>query len=132
MNKNHLLILLARQNRKQNIKQNKNYQLLPSTRIYNLNITRDDPTKLHYKKIILKVPLKIPIKIDLRYQFPPVYDQGNLGSCTANAFCSSFTILSKIGNKNVGFSPSRLYFYYCERVVENSPSPHFAIFAAFC
>ena len=113
MNRNHLLILLARQNRKQN--KNQQFEsLIPVNRIYNLNITRDDPTKLHYKRITLKVPLKIPLKIDLRYQFPPVYDQGNLGSCTANALCGV------IGFEEPTIKGSRLFLYYNERMLINT------------
>jgi len=48
------------------------------------------------------------------------YDQGQLGSCTANAFCASYRLQNIIQNKNVNFKPSRLYFYYYERVIENS------------
>ena len=39
-------------------------------------------------------------KTDLRAHCPPVYDQGQLGSCTA--------------------TPSRLFIYYNERVIEHS------------
>jgi C1A family cysteine protease len=46
-----------------------------------------------------------------------VYDQGELGSCTANAFCAAYRIMSKIVNKNSNFQPSRLFFYYQERKI---------------
>jgi len=46
-----------------------------------------------------------------------IYDQGQLGSCTANAFCMANCILNKVANKNVSFRPSRLFFYYQERVI---------------
>jgi len=32
---------------------------------------------------------KLPTKVDLRPQCPPVYDQGQLGSCTANAIAAA-------------------------------------------
>jgi hypothetical protein len=48
----------------------------------------------------------------------PVYDQGDLGSCTANAFCTAFRMRSQIQNKYKDFVPSRLFFYYNERAVE--------------
>lgn len=49
--------------------------------------------------------------------YPSVYNQGNLGSCTANgaAFCYQFDLLKK--NPNNTFIPSRLFIYYCERVL---------------
>ena len=31
----------------------------------------------------------LPAKVDLRPQCPPVYDQGQLGSCTANAIAGA-------------------------------------------
>jgi len=50
----------------------------------------------------------------------PAYDQGDLGSCTANAFCAAFRIRSTIQNKYTGFIPSRLFFYYNERQMEGT------------
>ncbi len=61
----------------------------------------------------------LPQSVNLRPYCPPVYDQGQLGSCTANAIAAA-----------VGFArhrqglayliPSRLFIYYNERVIENS------------
>jgi C1A family cysteine protease len=50
----------------------------------------------------------------------PVYDQGQLGSCTANAFCAAFRIRSTVQKKFTGFIPSRLFFYYNERQIEGT------------
>jgi len=41
-----------------------------------------------------------------------MYDQGNLGSCTANALCYSFVY------DNPTYSPSRLFLYYNERLLD--------------
>lgn len=61
-----------------------------------------------------------PVKsTSLRDDWPKIYNQGNIGSCTANAFCSCFKYLCE--NKN--FEPSRLYVYYKERVLENPYGP---------
>ena len=49
-----------------------------------------------------------------------VYDQGQLGSCTATAFCAAFNIQNAIKKKYIGFFPSALFFYYKERVIEKS------------
>jgi C1A family cysteine protease len=58
--------------------------------------------------------------IDLRSECPKVYNQGKLGSCTANAlaFGYEFAELSQY-NKNE-FMPSRLFIYYNEREIENT------------
>lgn len=53
--------------------------------------------------------------VDLRDKMPPVYDQGQLGSCTANAIAGAYEFDEmKQGEKNV-FTPSRLFIYYNER-----------------
>jgi len=49
-----------------------------------------------------------------------VYDQGDLGSCTANAFCTAYRVRCVVQNKYTGFAPSRLFFYYNERVMEGT------------
>ncbi|HBF37189.1 MAG TPA: hypothetical protein DDW50_07695, partial [Firmicutes bacterium] len=48
---------------------------------YGLKPDRQDPRDYIYKPAIAKVPKRV----DLRPHFPAVYDQGQLGSCTANA-----------------------------------------------
>lgn len=64
---------------------------------------------------------KLPESIDLRSQCPPVYDQGSLGSCTANAIAGAYEFEHL--KENFGaFVPSRLFIYYNERVMENSVS----------
>jgi len=62
----------------------------------------------------------LPTKVDLRNFCPPVYNQGSLGSCTGNAIAGAIEyeqIQRKSKNK---FTPSRLFIYYNERVMEGS------------
>jgi C1A family cysteine protease len=56
--------------------------------------------------------------VDLREKCPDIYDQGKLGSCTANslAFCYHFDELKQ--NESNTFVPSRLFIYYNERAIE--------------
>jgi len=56
-------------------------------------------------------PKALPASVDLRSKFPTVYDQGALGSCTANALCGAFAYNAP------GFAGSRLFLYYNERVI---------------
>jgi C1A family cysteine protease len=50
---------------------------------------------------------------------PPVYDQGQLGSCTANALAGAFEFeQDKQGLQD--FMPSRLFIYYNERVLQGT------------
>jgi C1A family cysteine protease len=69
----------------------------------------------------------LPSKVDLRPNMPPVYDQGQLGSCSANALGAAFqydilngkTIKLPL-HKTHAFHdcPSRLFVYYNERAME--------------
>src|SRR5882724_13029866 len=64
----------------------------------------------------LKVLQSLPVSTDLRSGCPPVYDQGDLGSCTANALGGAFQF-GQIKQKIANFMPSRLFIYYNERVI---------------
>src|SRR5262249_51216165 len=61
----------------------------------------------------------LPNKVDLRPQCPPVYDQGQLGSCTANAIGAALQF-DQIKQGQQSFAPSRLFIYYNERVMEHT------------
>lgn len=62
----------------------------------------------------------LPTKIDLRDQMSPIVDQGQLGSCTANAIVSGYReyMLNKEGLVNP--SLSRLFLYWHERSMEGT------------
>ena len=62
---------------------------------------------------------KLPKLVDLRPTCPPVYDQGQLGSCTANAIGAAFEF-EQMKQKITSFMPSRLFIYYNERVIEHT------------
>src|SRR6476646_3515572 len=61
----------------------------------------------------------LPPAVDLRPNCPPVYDQGQLGSCTANAIAAAVEFDRKKQNLT-DFAPSRLFIYYNERVMEGT------------
>jgi C1A family cysteine protease len=64
---------------------------------------------------------KLPHKVDLRPQCPPVYDQGQLGSCTGNAVAGVLQFdRMKQRVSSSDFTPSRLFIYYNERVIEGT------------
>jgi len=66
------------------------------------------------------VTKKLPAKTDLRPQCPPVYDQGELGSCTANAIGAAHQFEQLKQEKVKAFVPSRLFIYYNERAIEGT------------
>jgi C1A family cysteine protease len=63
----------------------------------------------------------LPYQVDLRPQCPAeVYDQGALGSCTANAIAAAIEFDRIKQGLTPIFTPSRLFIYYNERVMEGT------------
>jgi C1A family cysteine protease len=63
---------------------------------------------------------KLPAKVDLRPVCPPVVDQGQIGSCTANAIANAHLFDQMKQKVAARFLPSRLFIYYNERVIEGT------------
>jgi C1A family cysteine protease len=62
---------------------------------------------------------QIAASTDLRDQCPEVYDQGRIGSCTANAIAGALEFdMMKQGL--TAYTPSRLFIYYNERAIEGT------------
>jgi len=62
----------------------------------------------------------LPPSVDLRAHCPPVYDQGQLGSCTANATAGAVQFERQRQKLIPDYVPSRLFIYYNERVIEGT------------
>jgi len=62
---------------------------------------------------------KLLTQVDLSKQCPAVYDQGELGSCTANAIAAAIEF-DRMKQHLPDFVPSRLFIYYNERVMEGT------------
>jgi C1A family cysteine protease len=59
--------------------------------------------------------------VDLTPQFTfPVFDQGQIGACTANALTAAFEFDRIKHNQLPPFTPSRLFIYYNARVIEDT------------
>ncbi|MGZ4036009.1 MAG: C1 family peptidase [Bacteroidia bacterium] len=65
------------------------------------------------------ITTKLPSSVDLRKLCPPVYDQGQLGSCTANSIAGAIQF-EQMKQKKKSFTPSRLFIYYNERSIEHT------------
>jgi C1A family cysteine protease len=61
----------------------------------------------------------LPPQADLTSSCPPVFDQGQLGSCTANAIGAAIEF-DRLKQKLPDFMPSRLFIYYNERAMEGT------------
>lgn len=73
----------------------------------------------HFYSAPLHVLKTLPPFVDLRPHCPPVYDQGNLGSCTANAIAGAIEYDQIVQGASES-TPSRLFIYYNERAIEHS------------
>jgi C1A family cysteine protease len=62
----------------------------------------------------------LPTTVDLRSKCPPIYDQGQLGSCTANAIAAAFEFDEMKEQLTPTTMPSRLFIYYNERAMEGT------------
>ena len=72
-----------------------------------------------YFSMIPKDLKVLPTAVDLRSQCPAVYNQGSLGSCTANATAGALHFTNAELKREI-FVPSRLYIYYNTRVLQGT------------
>ncbi|MDD0858602.1 C1 family peptidase [Arthrobacter alpinus] len=66
------------------------------------------------------VQASLPPSVDLRPACPPVYDQGQLGSCTGNGIAGVLQFMAMKEGQADTSTPSRLFIYYNERVIEGT------------
>ena len=72
-----------------------------------------------YAAPLMRFPKGLPAAVDLRPKCPPVYNQGQLGCCTGNGIAGAIEFdQRKQGTQ--AFTPSRLFIYYNERVMEGT------------
>ena len=74
-----------------------------------------------YSAPLFRFPQGLPAAVDLRPECPPVYDQGQLGSCTGNGIAGAVEFDQKKQGATE-YTPSRLFIYYNERVIEGTVS----------
>ena len=78
------------------------------------------PDHRDHRYALKDIPL--PPSVDLRGLMPPVYDQGQLGSCTGNAIAGALHFDELKDAMTDQAAPSRLWIYYQERVIEGTVS----------
>ncbi len=80
----------------------------------------DRPDQRDHDFAMAQTARSLPPAVDLRDGCPPVYDQGQLGSCTANAIAAAYQYEEMRQRATLAFTPSRLFIYYNERAKEGT------------
>lgn len=89
-------------------------------RKYNVRPDAVDMRDKMFRAAVFTTPELLPSQVDLRDKCSPIVDQGQLGSCTANAMASGLReyLLLRSGQ---AYTPlSRLYLYWHERLIEGT------------
>ena len=95
---------------------------MSTKRIYNHVPDKHKPLPTHKWKPRLKLPINSITSVDLRPLCCPVYDQGDLGSCTANAVAFAYWFCEQFERENSPVQISRLWQYYFSRFLEGTTS----------
>jgi C1A family cysteine protease len=89
-------------------------------RVYKLKPDKYDANDYIYKPKTATNITKLSNIVDLRSQCSPIVDQGELGSCTANAIVSGLREYLLLQAKQPWIALSRLFLYYEERLLEGT------------
>ena len=94
----------------------KNLALYYASRSPKYHWKRDLPDRRDHVYQLAKTAL--PTSVDLRNFCSPIEDQGNLGSCTAQAIAGQIELINRKNTKT--HDVSRLFIYYQERLLEGT------------
>lgn len=87
------------------------------TKKLNLGWLKDsDDRRDHWAKVAPRA-FDLPNAVDLRPGMQPIWNQGSLGSCTAQAVCAVI-MFTEIETLHVGRLPSRRYVYFNTRAIQ--------------
>jgi len=82
---------------------------------------RKDLPDVRDQYLKLTTPTTLPAETNVFVQYnPPVLDQGQLGSCTAHGIGTALQFERMKQGLVPNFTPSRLFIYYAERVIEGT------------
>lgn len=95
---------------------------MPVGKVRKYGWTPDHPDHRDFQANFAKASLGLPAIVDLRPNCPPVYDQGAIGSCTAQAVSGAlwFTAFEQAVGAKFPASPSRLFVYWWTRYIEGN------------
>lgn len=93
---------------------------MPTRKIARYGWRPDHPDRRDFKvEHITRVTLPTAADVRMVHPMPDVYDQGELGSCTANAIAAAIDF--ERGTQGMQFLlPSRLFIYFEERAIEGN------------
>ena len=84
-------------------------------------VVKSTPDARDHRLKLLNYKSKIPTSVNLRSHLPYVYDQGSIGSCTANSTGSMYSWVVHSQTSGL-FIPSRLFLYYNTRALQGTIS----------
>lgn len=85
------------------------------------SLVRSGVDRRDHRVKLLDYKAQVPKSINLRTNLPYVFDQGAIGSCTANSAGSMYSWV--VVSQNAGlFIPSRLFLYYNTRMLQGTVS----------
>lgn len=84
-----------------------------------INTQKSTPDARDHQLKLLNPKLKISKSVNLKSELPYIFDQGRIGSCTANSAGSMYSWIVKKNNGQT-FIPSRLFLYYNTRVIQGT------------
>jgi C1A family cysteine protease len=85
----------------------------------NYVFSKPDTRDFRYKTYFTADVDALPERVDLREHWSDVMDQGDLGSCVANAIAGAIRA-TRSKNKMSVYDPSRLFIYYFARVLDGT------------
>lgn len=83
---------------------------------------RPDTPDMRDFSLALEPAKALPRSVSLRSEMPAVYDQGQLGSCTANSVGAILEFNELRQRERPASRPSRLFIYYNERLMQGTLS----------
>lgn len=76
--------------------------------------------KYEHMRLHMEMQNTLPYAVDLRPYCPPIWDQGQLGSCTAHGIAAALEFDRIKQKASHVFTPSRLFIYFNERAMEGT------------
>lgn len=86
---------------------------------FRLNLRQSLPDGRDYKLVLTTAKSSLPLFSNVESFCPPVFDQGSIGSCTAQSVSCMYSCIFRQQTRKM-FIPARLFIYYNTRVIENS------------